>query len=31
MKVWHERTKLAEQLVDVSAAGATVGVRVVGK
>jgi hypothetical protein len=26
MKVWHERTKLAEQVVDVSAAGATVRV-----
>ena len=31
MKVWHERTKLAEQLVDIGAAGATVGMRVVGK
>ena len=28
MKVWHERTKIAEQVVDVGAAGATVSVTV---
>ena len=28
MKVWHERTKIAEQMVDVGAAGATVRVTV---
>ena len=31
MKVWHERTKLAEQVVDVGAAGATVSVTVAAK
>ena len=31
LKVWHERTKLAEQVVDVSAAGATVTVTLAAK
>ena len=31
MKVWHERAKLAEQMIDVSAAGATVNVTMAAK
>lgn len=31
MKVWHERTKVAEQSVDVGASGATASVRLDGK